>query len=71
MRSSDKTNKDIIFVVLVLLWFIAGCVAAIHYGSVGIVVVNMVGCLVMGILILIKNTTKIGIWMERKWKEKK
>lgn len=61
-----RIRKDVVFGIVCVLWFISAMLAYILIGSYTIPISNGFWMLVLIILILLKNYTKFGDWLETK-----
>ena len=61
-----KIKKDIVFAIIVILWLTSNISTCLFISADLIAVSNLVWILIMCALILLKNYTSLGNWLEQK-----
>lgn len=61
-----KIKKDIVFAIVLILWLTSNISAFLFISVDFIAVSNLVWMLIMCTLILLKNYTSFGSWLEKK-----
>ena len=63
-----ETNKDLVFVITVILWICCNFIGFAINGQIGSMISNFSWMMILIIMILTKNNYKpFNIWLERKY----
>lgn len=67
-----KTNKDLIFAILLSGFLVSGTLSFILFGSIGLVISNWIWIFLVGIITFLKIKHKaFGSWLEKSRRNKK
>lgn len=64
-----KTNKDLFFTILVIIWFFAGIITVL-INRTFLAYFSMVMCLILSVIVLFKiKNNKFALWLEKPLKK--